>query len=60
MSVRMTAADVGLIAGNLDPMTLVGTGRVGLLTTTGSYDVDRYPWAYGFWKPCISTPMPCC
>lgn len=50
MSVRMTAADVGLIAGNLDPMTLVGTGRVGLLTTTGSYDVDRYPWAYGFWK----------
>ncbi|WP_372502353.1 ribonucleotide-diphosphate reductase subunit beta [Tistrella mobilis] len=39
-----------VIAGDLDPMTLVGTGRVGLLTATGTYDVERYPWAYAFWK----------
>jgi ribonucleoside-diphosphate reductase beta chain len=36
--------------GNLDPRTLIGTGRVGLLTASGSYDVERYPWAYDFWK----------
>jgi ribonucleoside-diphosphate reductase beta chain len=34
----------------LDPRTLIGTGRVGLLEPTGSYDVDRYGWAYEFWK----------
>ena len=27
-----------------DPRELIGTGRVGLLTSTGSYDVERYPW----------------
>ncbi len=36
--------------GDIDPRTLVGTGRVGLLTATGTYDVERYPWAYEFWK----------
>jgi ribonucleoside-diphosphate reductase beta chain len=36
--------------GHLDPRTLVGTGRVGLLTGSGSYDVERYPWAYECWK----------
>jgi len=34
----------------LDPRKLIGTGRVGLLEPTGSYDVDRYGWAYEFWK----------
>ncbi|WP_414638120.1 ribonucleotide-diphosphate reductase subunit beta [Aliidongia sp.] len=34
----------------LDPRTLIGTGKVGLLTATGTYDVNRYPWAYEFWK----------
>lgn len=33
-----------------DPRTLIGKGRVGLLDSTGSYDVDRYAWAYEFWK----------
>ncbi|MCA1459031.1 ribonucleotide-diphosphate reductase subunit beta, partial [Bradyrhizobium sp. BRP22] len=34
----------------VDPRTLIGKGRVGLLDSTGSYDVDRYAWAYEFWK----------
>ena len=34
----------------VDPRSLIGTGQVGLLTATGTYDVDRYPWAYEFWK----------
>jgi ribonucleoside-diphosphate reductase beta chain len=34
----------------IDPRTLIGTGRVGLLTSTGTYNVERYPWAYEFWK----------
>jgi ribonucleoside-diphosphate reductase beta chain len=33
-----------------DPRTLINTGRVGLLDSTGTYDVDRYGWAYEFWK----------
>jgi ribonucleoside-diphosphate reductase beta chain len=33
-----------------DPRSLIGTGEVGLLTATGTYDVERYPWAYEFWK----------
>ncbi len=35
---------------HLDPRSLIGTGRVGLLERTGTYDVERYPWAYEFWK----------
>lgn len=35
---------------NLDPRELIGTGRVGLLTSSGTYNVERYPWAYEFWK----------
>jgi ribonucleoside-diphosphate reductase beta chain len=35
---------------DLDPRTLIGKGRVGLLDSTGTYDVDRYAWAYEFWK----------
>jgi ribonucleoside-diphosphate reductase beta chain len=34
----------------LDPKSLIGQGRVGLLDSTGTYDVDRYAWAYDFWK----------
>ena len=34
----------------LDPKSLIGQGRVGLLDSTGTYDVDRYAWAYEFWK----------
>jgi ribonucleoside-diphosphate reductase beta chain len=33
-----------------NPRDLIGTGEVGLLTATGTYDVERYPWAYEFWK----------
>jgi len=36
--------------GGLDPRSLIGTGRVGLLQATGTYDVERYPWAYDYWK----------
>lgn len=36
--------------GDVDPRSLIGTGRVGLLQATGTYDVERYPWAYEFWK----------
>ncbi|MGB8600742.1 MAG: ribonucleotide-diphosphate reductase subunit beta [Rhizomicrobium sp.] len=35
---------------NINPMDLIGTGRVGLLQTSGTYNVDRYPWAYAYWK----------
>jgi ribonucleoside-diphosphate reductase beta chain len=33
-----------------DPRSLIGKGRIGLLDSTGTYDVDRYSWAYEFWK----------
>src|SRR6201986_786337 len=36
--------------GGTDPRVLIGTGKVGLRTPSGSYDVERYPWAYEFWK----------
>ena len=36
--------------GAVDPKTLIGTGQIGLLTATGTYNVERYPWAYEFWK----------
>lgn len=32
------------------PRALIGTGRVGLLQSSGCYDVERYPWAYEYWK----------
>ncbi len=34
----------------LSPKDLADTGLVGLLSSTGSYEVSRYPWAYAFWK----------
>src|SRR3954463_9643953 len=36
--------------GSVDPRTLIGKGTVGLLNATGTYDVERYPWAYDCWK----------
>src|SRR5262245_64205092 len=42
----MSVADLS----KADPRTLIGKGRVGLLDSTGTYDVDRYAWAYEFWK----------
>src|ERR1700755_1319089 len=36
--------------GGIDPRSLIGTGKVGLLTSSGTYDVERYPWAYECWK----------
>ena len=36
--------------GHLNPLDLIGRGRVGLLDATGTYDVERYPWAYECWK----------
>jgi len=35
---------------SIDPRTLINKGKVGLLDSTGTYDVDRYAWAYEFWK----------
>jgi ribonucleoside-diphosphate reductase beta chain len=33
-----------------NPLELQGKGLVSLLDTSGTYDVDRYPWAYEAWK----------
>jgi len=33
-----------------NPLDLQGKGVIGLLETSGSYNVDRYPWAYAAWK----------
>ena len=41
---------MSIIPGNVDPRTLIGTGKVGLLKSTGTYDINRYPWAYDCWK----------
>ncbi len=53
MPVEFGASDVNkgvLNLGAENPRTLIGTGRVGLLTPSGTYDVERYAWAYDFWK----------
>jgi len=36
--------------GTQNPLSLQGKGIIGLLETSGSYDIDRYPWAYAAWK----------
>src|SRR6201986_5355180 len=36
--------------GALDPRSLIGTGKIGLLNSSGTYDITRYPWAYDCWK----------
>lgn len=33
-----------------NPVELQGKGLISLLETSGSYNVDRYPWAYAAWK----------
>lgn len=33
-----------------NPLKLQGKGVIGLLETSGSYNIDRYPWAYQCWK----------
>lgn len=33
-----------------NPMHLKKKGLVGLLESTGNYTIDRYPWAYLYWK----------
>lgn len=42
----MSVSDLGKV----DPRTLIGKGTIGLLNSTGTYDVERYPWAYDCWK----------
>jgi ribonucleoside-diphosphate reductase beta chain len=36
--------------GDVDPRSLIGSGKVGLLNSTGTYDITRSPWAYECWK----------
>lgn len=33
-----------------NPFKLIGQNKVGLLTPSLSYTVERYPWAYEYWK----------
>jgi ribonucleoside-diphosphate reductase beta chain len=35
---------------NQNPFELQGQGVIGLLETSGSYNIERYPWAYNAWK----------
>ncbi len=35
---------------SLNPPILKGKGVIGLLESSGAYRVDRYPWAYMYWK----------
>lgn len=35
---------------NHNPFTLINQNKVGLLTSLGYYNTDRYPWAYLAWK----------
>lgn len=35
---------------HVNPVLLINSGRVGLLDSTGSYNISRYPWAYEFWR----------
>lgn len=36
--------------GGESPRSLIGMGKVGLLQPTGTYNVERYGWAYDCWK----------
>ena len=36
--------------GKVDPRTLIGKKTIGLLNSSGTYDITRYPWAYDCWK----------
>ena len=35
---------------NQNPKTLIKTGKIGLLNATGTYNVERYPWAFECWR----------
>lgn len=35
---------------NANPFDLQGKGLIGLLEASGSYNIERYPWAYAAWK----------
>ena len=35
---------------NINPLDLQGKGLIGLLETSGTYNIDRYSWAYQYWK----------
>lgn len=36
--------------GDVNPFELQGKKLIGLLETSGTYNIDRYPWAYEAWK----------
>lgn len=36
--------------GHMNPRDLINKGKVGLLDGSGTYNVERYPWAYEYWK----------
>lgn len=36
--------------GGVSPVSLIGKKNVGLLNSSGTYNVSRYPWAYEAWK----------
>ena len=35
---------------DLNPIELINTGKIGLLNSSNTYNVERYPWAYEYWK----------
>ena len=35
---------------DVNPQELQGKGIISLLDSSGTYDIDRYPWAYQAWK----------
>ncbi len=35
---------------NMNPLELQRKGIISLLDSSGTYDIDRYPWAYQAWK----------
>ncbi len=36
--------------GDINPLDLINTGKVGLLNSSNTYNVERYSWAYEYWK----------
>lgn len=34
----------------INPLDLVGTGKIGLLQSSETFNVERYPWAFECWK----------
>ena len=35
---------------DVNPQELQSKGIISLLDSSGTYDIDRYPWAYQAWK----------